>query len=134
MSKFKVDADTARAEFDRILSYARIDVDDMTADDKEAMASDQKTVIRSIQRGQLTVAQDGKPTVSCDGTDPFTFGKMTAGAMIDADAIGDDQNLQKLSVIIQSLCGRNPGEIRKLEIRDFMVLCAVASLFLLSLS
>lgn len=128
----KVAREVAEAEFDRMCSLRRVNIDpeDMTAEEYQSLLDVKRKVVRVIERGELVVNENGDPifTPPVPGAKSLTFYRPTGATFMAMD--GDDGNQARLIRMITDMTRTAKGEIAKLEAPDYVVCSTLANLFL----
>ena len=132
MSEKKVAREVAEAEFDRMCTARRVNIDpeEMTAEEYESLLEVKQRIVRTIERGDLVVSENGDPiyTPPIPGAKPITFYRPTGATFMTMD--GDDGNQARLVRILTEMTRSAKGEISKLEAPDYVVCSKLANLFM----
>jgi hypothetical protein len=136
--KYKIDLETAEAEFMRYCESNDFEIDEtaMNDNEKESFADIKRRFIKCCREGRVEV--DGmnlKYTVSKLSPEGFagdvvTIKRPGGNAFVGMDSFKDRESVHKLHGIMSAMTGKEIKYFSKLDIADWKFFQAVSSLFL----
>jgi hypothetical protein len=136
--KYKIDLETAEAEFMRYCESNDFETDEtaMNDDEKESFADIKRRFIKCCREGRVEV--DGmnlKYTVSKLSPEGFAGDVVTVkrpggNAFAGMDGFGQEKNVHKLHAFMSAMAGKDVKYFSKIDIIDWKFFQAVSSLFL----
>lgn len=129
MKDYKIDRDTAEAEFDGICDAMGIETDEdiMAKDDREDFAKHRERIIKSIMTGVITT-EAGAPSVTCSDGDVVVFCEPKGGALLQPMKKNEDE-LNRIYKIAGTLTG-GTAKLAQRPMRDYRPLLSITSLFI----
>jgi hypothetical protein len=136
--KYKIDLETAEAEFMRYCESNDFEIDEtaMNDDEKESFADIKRRFIKCCREGRVEVdGMDLKYTVSKLSPEGFAGDVVTVkrpggNAFMGMDNFKDRESVHKLHGFMSAMTGKEIKYFSKLDIADWKFLQAVSSLFL----
>jgi hypothetical protein len=136
--EWKVDNETANAEFERFCDLWEIDsdIESMSNDDKSGFESQKSQLIKAIKRGRLSVNDDG--TLNYTFSDfseknkgeTITIKRPKGSAYMEMDGFNDKQMIRKTYAILAGMTGKAVSYYSNVDGVDLKALQAVITLFL----
>jgi hypothetical protein len=136
--KYKIDLETAEAEFSRYCESNEIETDDtaMNDDEKESFADTKKRFIKCCREGRVEV--DGmnlKFTVSKLSPEGYAgdiviIKRPGGNAFVGMDGFMDRESVHSLQGFMSAMTGKEVKYFSKLDIADWKFFQGVSSLFL----
>ncbi|ANO58041.1 hypothetical protein [Shewanella phage SFCi1] len=133
--EYKLDRESADAEFESMCEFFDIDTDtdELDEDDLEAFERLKGKVTKALRIGSLVIGSNGQPTYTTKQGTAMTF-KQPTGATLLADVKGkkDSVDQRRMFAIVCELTGNvaSPG---KWSMKDTGVLTSIVNLFLAEL-
>lgn len=131
MTEYKLTAELAEQEFDRMCVSMLIDTD-MTGEDEETVKGFddiKRKIVRSFMTGSLTLTDDGRPVYCTDAGKSMEFKNMTGAVLMSMDRVKKGEDTRKMFTVIGELTGGGVAPA-SLSMRDVKILFALVSLFL----
>jgi hypothetical protein len=131
-SKFKVAAEVAAAEFERMCVAMRIEQDlaELDEDELEAWNGLRDPIVKDIQRGQLVIDPEGRAVYTPVGGKPLTFNAPTGATLMALETHGKGKDVSNMSAAMADMTGVNKGDFSRMPARDFQACGRLARLFL----
>lgn len=137
--EYKLDKDSADAEFGNMCEFFDIDTDtsDLDGEDLEAFTRLKGKVVKAVRVGSLVIAENGQPTYTTKDGLSMTFKRPTGAVLLtDVKGVGrggdDGAGMRRMYSIIGELTG-GVASPSKLSIKDVGVLSSIVNLFLAEL-
>lgn len=132
MANDKVALEVAQAEFERMCSARRVDIDEskMSEEDRESFVDLRDKLVAAICEGSLVVADNGTPTYTPRSGEPITFHPATGATFMAADDIKEGKNVRKTVAMMTEMTRSKQGAFATLEAHDFKVCLSLGQLFL----
>lgn len=129
MKDYKVDRDTAEAEFDTMCDAMGVEVDEdiMAKDDREDFAKHRERIIKGIMAGTVVI-QDGAPSVVCSDGETVVFREPKGGVLLQPMKKNEDE-LNRIYKIAGTLTG-GTAKLAQRPMRDYRPLLSITSLFI----
>lgn len=133
MSTPKMEPDVAKAEFDRWVEAAGLDVDTkgMDEEDRKSLDLQRRRITLAIISGQITIDEDGllsfKP--STGDTSLITFFEPTGASMMASDQRKKNHDVAKSIAIMADATRQNSERFAKMVARDLKICLAINNLF-----
>ena len=134
-SKYKVDEDTATAEFDRFMEMMDIDVDPAGMDDEDKVdfGRHKGLLVKVIRRGSLVINDKGEPVFTPqrgEGGSPITFHEPKGSAIMAMDRKKRGHDVGKMFASIADMTGTSSSTYSNMYSSDLKICLAIATLFL----
>ncbi len=128
----KVAAEVCEKEFEKLCALRRIDPDpaNMSKLENVLFESRKKTVLRAMARKELVVNPDGALVFTPPGGKPITFHKATGATLMAQDGHGPHHDVARVTAVATELTKSSPGDLSKLDIDAFEVVCEVTNFLL----
>ena len=133
-NKWKIDQETAQAEFDRFCDEWEID------DDKESMNEEERKDFEGHEKRFIEAVKRGRLCFNHDDTLDFTFSRksvtgetvtikrLTGAGVMEMDGLTDKQMMKKTYSLLASMMGKPRQYIAKIDIIDLKPLQAILTL------
>lgn len=131
MTEFKLPADVAEQEFERMCDAMHVDID-MTGESQEnidGFNDIKRKVIKALMTGSLTLTDDGRPVYRTDAGKTMEFQQVTGAVLMSMDRVKKGEDTKKMFTVISELTGGGVSP-SALGVRDIKILFALVSLFL----
>lgn len=134
-TEFKVDKDTAEAEFQRFVDMMDLDIDVETLDDedKEALKTNKRKILKALRRGSLVINDEGEPVFTprvSARTEAITFYEPEGKSFMASDGKKKGHDIRKSYAIMADMTKTNVQTFSLMKNRDLDVCLAVINVFL----
>lgn len=129
-SKPKVAREVAEQDFVRMCEARRIDLSEMTVEEKNDFKGIKEPIIEAIQDRTLTVAENGDPTFVASNNESFTFKPPTGATFIAMETHPEGKKISNLLEALADMAERPSGDFAKLPGRDAKLCMKLGNLFL----
>lgn len=131
-TKFKVAAEVAEAEFDRMCAAMRIehDLTELAEEELKAWEGLRDPIVKDIQRGQLIVDAEGRAVYTPIGGKAITFNAPTGATLMALETHGKGKDVSNMIAAMADMTGAGKGDFSRLGVRDFQAVGRIARLFL----
>ena len=135
MVKYKIDTDTAEAEFNRFLESMDLEInpDSFSKEDAESFNTQKGRIIRAIQKGSLVINEGGEPVFTpqrSSNTNPITFYEPEGSSLMAMDTKGQNAQVGKMYSVMAAMTKESVGRFSNMKVSDLNVCLGVATLFL----
>jgi len=129
---YKVDQETAEAEFDRFIDANEIDADerDMDAEDLQFFRKQKRKLLRALQDGSLTIDESGCPEYTPQLAEsaspgPLKFRPRSGASLMASDAKKPNHLAAKTYAMMADMTQREPKVFARLVGRDIKICEAI---------
>lgn len=129
-SKPKVAREAAEQDFVRMCESRRIDLSEMTPEEKSDFKGIKEPIIEAIQDRTLTVSESGDPTFVASNNETFTFKQPTGATFIAMETHPDSKRISNLLEALADMAGRPSGDFSRLPAYDAKLCLKLGNLFL----
>lgn len=133
-TEYKVDQETATADFDRFTESMDLDVDPVGMDDEDKIDFERHRgkLIEALRVGSLVINDTGEPvfTPQRETGTPITFHEPRGSALMAMDRKKKNHDMGKLFATMAEMTGCNPGTFSKMRMPDLKICMAIVTLFL----
>ncbi len=129
---YKIDEQTANAEFERFLEEYELDFDtsSMDEDDLKGFESQKALFVKAVQRGRLVLNEDKQPVYKTSDGIELTFHEPTGANFSSTDATKVKENIRKKNILLGGITKTAPNTFAKMKQRDLKICDALLMLFL----
>jgi hypothetical protein len=130
--KFKVAAEVAASEFDRMCIAMRIETDlaELDEDELAEWTALRDPIVKDIQRGQLVIDTEGRAVYTPIGGKPLTFNAPTGATLMALETHGKGKDVSNMTAAMADMTGQAKGDFSRMPARDFQACGRLARLFL----
>lgn len=131
MSKFAVDRETAKEEFNRFCEGWEIDDDTagMDEEDKTAFESNKAKIINAIMRGRLSLDKENHLSFDA-GEEKITIKIPQGAAYMEMDRYKEREGVHKTYAVLGAMAGKAPSYFANMDGRRLKPLMGIIALFL----
>lgn len=135
MKDYKVDIDSANAEFERFAEEFEIETDVacMTEEERDTFASLKNTVIRAVRMGRLVFNDEGEPEYTLSkpvgDTTVIKFREARGSDKMQIDKAKKNENMKRFYLLMASVTNTPVNTFGQMRQRDAKVCEALTNLF-----
>lgn len=130
--KYKVAAEVAEKEFERLCDANRVDYDtsELTEEEAKDWAETRASIVRLIKLGTLTVSEEGRAVYTPAGSSKsITFHRPTGATMIAGDGL-KGKDIQQTLTVVADMTRTPVNEFGKMDAIDAKACMRIGNLFL----
>ncbi len=132
---YKIDRETAEADFDRMIDAMDIDleIEGLDDEDKQNIVQSRHQIVRAVRRGHLEINDKGEPIYTPqhgERNEPLHFKQAGGDALMAMDFRKKGHDVKKMYSAMATITRTNVATFSNMRMPDLKICMALTNLFL----